>query len=63
MTGELSKKFLGVGIGPLSKILAVKENDLQNNSADENEMNEGFNKRIRFLFDEYFRTYSYLANT
>ena len=23
MTGELSKKFHGVGIGPLSKILAV----------------------------------------
>ena len=42
---------------------SLKENDLQNNSADENEMNEGFNKRIRFLFDEYFRTYSYLANT
>ena len=24
MTGELSKNFHGVGIGPLSKILAVK---------------------------------------
>ena len=24
MTGELSKKFHGVGIGPLSNILAVK---------------------------------------
>ena len=24
MTGELSKKFYGAGIGPLSKILAVK---------------------------------------
>ena len=24
MTGKLSKNFLGVGIGPLSKILAVK---------------------------------------
>ena len=24
MTGELSKKFHGVGIGPLSKILTVK---------------------------------------
>jgi hypothetical protein len=24
MTGGLSKKFYGVGIGPLSKILAVK---------------------------------------
>ena len=26
MTGELSKNFHGVGIGPLSKILAVKRN-------------------------------------
>ena len=37
MTGELSKKFHGVGIGPLSKILTVKgrvkyltENQFQN---------------------------------
>ena len=28
MTGELSKNFHGVGIGPLSKILAVKQMNL-----------------------------------
>ena len=28
MTGELSKNFHGVGIGPLSKILAVNASDV-----------------------------------
>ena len=30
MTGGLSKNFHGVGIGPLSKILAVKETSNKN---------------------------------
>ena len=29
MTGELSKNFHGVGIGPLSKILAVNDNGIK----------------------------------
>ena len=32
MTGKLSKNFHGVGIGPLSKILAVKSLHLKENS-------------------------------
>ena len=34
MTGRLSKNFHGVGIGPLSKILAIKEKDLNINDFD-----------------------------
>jgi hypothetical protein len=29
MTGQLSKNFHGVGIGPLSKILAVKLKEIE----------------------------------
>ena len=35
MTGELSKKFHGVGIGPLSKILAVKLSFLCDTRSDQ----------------------------